>query len=361
VLPLFRAHRFSLLGAVAVVFRWTDSHRGRLNKSCRCYELHVRCYELHVRIAILVSMDKKLGSDSVRHHNIQDIQDAVLHIRREVRVKPAGPNGNAHQPGASALDLDATIKLTAELAQYDPATLQHMAQVMSAVAKAKLGNAIDGATAEDSESMNPHQQETERKSPSVAAVQCCGCQAPLPRGRLFCPSCGAFQGRCAPLPSILPPDFASYKRQRHVDGYNDMRAHLGRFAARLVPRLIAAKFAVPVILFVFVVVGSIAVHRKAEGRIVTAQASDYAQSAQGWLNARLSWIRSLVTRPLPHSKATPSAPSGNPGVVVWADMDTSLYYCSGTDAYGKTANGRFLNQAEAQRDHLEPALEQACR
>lgn len=51
---------------------------------------------------------------------------------------------------------------------------------------------------------------------------------------------------------------------------------------------------------------------------------------------------------------------GNPDTQVWVDLQTALYYCPGTDLYGKTPKGKFSSQKEAQLDAFEPALRKAC-
>ena len=56
----------------------------------------------------------------------------------------------------------------------------------------------------------------------------------------------------------------------------------------------------------------------------------------------------------------PPEDTGNPGVQVWVDQRTALYYCPGTDLYGKTPKGRFTTQREAQLDQFEPAYRKAC-
>jgi hypothetical protein len=58
----------------------------------------------------------------------------------------------------------------------------------------------------------------------------------------------------------------------------------------------------------------------------------------------------------------PDAPPdrGNPGVQVWVDLHTALYYCPGSDLYGKTAKGKFTTQREAQLDQFEPAYRKVC-
>jgi hypothetical protein len=58
----------------------------------------------------------------------------------------------------------------------------------------------------------------------------------------------------------------------------------------------------------------------------------------------------------------PPSPSyrGNPDARVWEDERTALYYCSGSDLYGKTERGKFSTQHEAQLDQFEPAFRRPC-
>jgi hypothetical protein len=51
---------------------------------------------------------------------------------------------------------------------------------------------------------------------------------------------------------------------------------------------------------------------------------------------------------------------GNPEAKVWVDLHTALYYCQGSDPYGKTPGGKFATQLEAQQDSFEPAFRKAC-
>jgi hypothetical protein len=51
---------------------------------------------------------------------------------------------------------------------------------------------------------------------------------------------------------------------------------------------------------------------------------------------------------------------GNPEIKVWVDLHTALYYCPGTELYGKTAKGKFTTQRDAQLDQFEPAARKAC-
>ncbi len=58
----------------------------------------------------------------------------------------------------------------------------------------------------------------------------------------------------------------------------------------------------------------------------------------------------------------PPAPvyNGNPNTQVWVDLHTALYYCPGSDLYGKTPGGKFTTQRDAQLDQFEPAARKSC-
>jgi hypothetical protein len=51
---------------------------------------------------------------------------------------------------------------------------------------------------------------------------------------------------------------------------------------------------------------------------------------------------------------------GDPGIEVWVDPHSALYYCPGEEPYGKTADGRLSSQHDAQMDRFEPAGRSAC-
>ncbi|HWY21009.1 MAG TPA: GAF domain-containing protein [Candidatus Acidoferrum sp.] len=58
----------------------------------------------------------------------------------------------------------------------------------------------------------------------------------------------------------------------------------------------------------------------------------------------------------------PEAPvyRGNPDTQVWIDLHTALYYCPGSELYGKTPKGRLSSQRDAQLDQFEPANRKPC-
>jgi hypothetical protein len=72
------------------------------------------------------------------------------------------------------------------------------------------------------------------------------------------------------------------------------------------------------------------------------------------------WERALVTLGIAEGPAPLVHRHGDPGIAVWVDPHSALYYCPGEEQYGKTADGRFSPQREAQMDRFEPAGRTAC-
>jgi hypothetical protein len=52
--------------------------------------------------------------------------------------------------------------------------------------------------------------------------------------------------------------------------------------------------------------------------------------------------------------------AGDPGINVWVDPHTALYYCPGEEQYGRTPNGRVSSQRDAQMDRFQPAGRTPC-
>lgn len=72
-----------------------------------------------------------------------------------------------------------------------------------------------------------------------------------------------------------------------------------------------------------------------------------------------TWFQSLMVRTgvmRPHTKVFAGAPDAR----VWIDVHTQLYYCSGEDLYGKTPDGEFTTQYNAQSDGFLPAFNTTC-
>lgn len=75
---------------------------------------------------------------------------------------------------------------------------------------------------------------------------------------------------------------------------------------------------------------------------------------------QLSFLESILVD-LGLAVAPPAeAYRGNPDIKVWVDLHTALYYCPDADQYGKTGNGKFTSQRDAQLDQFEPAFRKAC-
>ena len=71
------------------------------------------------------------------------------------------------------------------------------------------------------------------------------------------------------------------------------------------------------------------------------------------------WEEFLVNLGLAEPPAAPTY-SGNPNIPVWVDVHTALYYCPGSDLYGKTPQGKIASQHDAQLDQFEPATRKVC-
>lgn len=68
----------------------------------------------------------------------------------------------------------------------------------------------------------------------------------------------------------------------------------------------------------------------------------------------------LVNLGLADAPAPESVDPGNPDTQVWIDVHTALYYCAGSDLYGKTPGGRITSQGQAQQDQFQPAARKSC-
>ena len=73
-----------------------------------------------------------------------------------------------------------------------------------------------------------------------------------------------------------------------------------------------------------------------------------------------AWDRTLIALGIAEAPAPATHLLGDPAVEVWIDPHSAVYYCPGEDQYGKTVDGRFASQREAQIDHFEPAARSAC-
>ena len=55
-----------------------------------------------------------------------------------------------------------------------------------------------------------------------------------------------------------------------------------------------------------------------------------------------------------------SESSGNPSVIVWVNTSSGVYHCPKTRWYGKTKNGKYMTQKEAQSKGYRPAYGTVC-
>jgi hypothetical protein len=85
-------------------------------------------------------------------------------------------------------------------------------------------------------------------------------------------------------------------------------------------------------------------------------AADASQPREMTAFERVLVSLGLAEAPSPPALAAP----GNPKTKVWVDVHTALYYCPGADLYGKTPDGRYATQLEAQRDNFQPSTLKAC-
>ena len=70
--------------------------------------------------------------------------------------------------------------------------------------------------------------------------------------------------------------------------------------------------------------------------------------------------RALVGLGLAQPPVAAPTYGGNPNLPVWEDVHTALYYCSGSEQYGKTPDGKIAPQRDAQLDQFEPAARKPC-
>lgn len=72
------------------------------------------------------------------------------------------------------------------------------------------------------------------------------------------------------------------------------------------------------------------------------------------------WERMLIAMGIAEAPAPTVHYPGSPNIKVWVDTHTALYYCPGDELYGKSQDGHYSTQHEAQLDRFEPAERVAC-
>jgi serine/threonine-protein kinase len=79
----------------------------------------------------------------------------------------------------------------------------------------------------------------------------------------------------------------------------------------------------------------------------------------GGLYARHAWVL-RHNQPPPESEILKPLDAGNPSVKVWVNTASGTYHCPGTRWYGKTQEGLYMTQREAQGKGYHPAANHAC-
>ena len=72
------------------------------------------------------------------------------------------------------------------------------------------------------------------------------------------------------------------------------------------------------------------------------------------------WERMLVAMGIAEAPVPVQHFPGDPNIKVWVDTHTALYYCPGDELYGKSADGHYSTQHEAQLDRFKPAERRVC-
>ena len=83
-----------------------------------------------------------------------------------------------------------------------------------------------------------------------------------------------------------------------------------------------------------------------------------------WPTSRthLTWFQSWMVRlGVTQGPARPHNYTGDPAIRVWVDAHSGMYYCPGSELYGKTPEGYFAEQREAQQQRITPAAGLACQ
>jgi hypothetical protein len=71
--------------------------------------------------------------------------------------------------------------------------------------------------------------------------------------------------------------------------------------------------------------------------------------------------QTAVAHVSPSPTSAVQSTEGNPDVRVWVNTATGVYHCPGSRWYGKTKQGDYMTQAQAQQKHYRPAYGKVCR
>lgn len=78
----------------------------------------------------------------------------------------------------------------------------------------------------------------------------------------------------------------------------------------------------------------------------------------GASEALLKTLRELASK---RAAAAPNQQAGNPDAKVWVNTRAGVYHCPGTRWYGKTKQGEYMTQKQAQEKGYRPAYGKACK
>jgi len=80
----------------------------------------------------------------------------------------------------------------------------------------------------------------------------------------------------------------------------------------------------------------------------------------GGIYAGRVWVSRQASQPSPPSQVLKAFGAGNPEAKVWVNTDSGTYHCPGTRWYGKTQEGEYMTQKQAQDKGYHPAAGRAC-
>ncbi len=94
--------------------------------------------------------------------------------------------------------------------------------------------------------------------------------------------------------------------------------------------------------------------------IVAAVALLWPSSGEQKQPSLSAWERVLIAMGVAEEPQQTVHFHGDPDLKVWVDTHTALYYCPGDELYGKSPDGHYTTQREAQADRFEPAERSVC-
>ncbi len=74
----------------------------------------------------------------------------------------------------------------------------------------------------------------------------------------------------------------------------------------------------------------------------------------------LTLLAGGFTLPVAHAFQPIAQRQGDPSVTVWVNTDSGVYHCPGTRWYGKTKEGKYMSQGQAQAAGYRPAYGSVC-